>query len=74
MIARMADQLEWEPYKMTFKYLLQNGYNQGGNKYDKFVYFINTLSRCATEYHGREINAMRYFSPMEIESIKKQLQ
>ena len=74
MIARMAPQIGWESYKKTFSYLRQNGGNGSSNKYDKFTYFINTLSRFATEVNGREINCMDYFTASEIESIKRQLQ
>ena len=73
MIARMAQQIGWEPYCMTFNYLRQNG-GSGSTKYDKFQYFIQTLSRFATEHHGRTIDCMDYFTQAEINSIKKQLQ
>ena len=74
MIARMAPQIGWESYKKTFNYLRQNGGNGSNNKYDKFTYFIRTLSRFATEVNGREIDCMNFFSESEIASIKKQLQ
>ena len=40
----------------------------------QFQYFIQTLSRFATEHHGRTIDCMDYFTQAEINSIKKQLQ
>ena len=73
MIARMSRQIGWEPYCKTFNYLRQNG-GSGSTKYDKFQYFIQTLSRFATEHHGRTIDCMDYFTQAEIDSIKKQLQ
>lgn len=75
MLARLADEgtLGWEPFKKTFNYLRSNGGN-GGSKYDKFIYFCNCLSRYATEVHGRDIDVLGFFSPHELDSIRKQLQ
>ena len=76
MIGRLADDsiLGWEPFIRTFTYLQKNG-GGGGTNYDKFVYFINTLSRYAEEVHGKDINVLtEYFTDQELESIRKQLQ
>ena len=71
MLARMAASITWEPYKKTFNYLRKNG-GSGTNKYDKFVYFVNTLNRFAKETNP-DVDVWDYFSILELESIKKQL-
>ena len=73
MLARMAPQIGWESYKKTFDYLRKTGFSGSSNKYDKFVNFVNTLSRYATEVKGRTINCMDYFTESEIASIQNQL-
>ncbi len=73
MLARMADQIGWEPYKKTFDHLRKVGYSSS-NKYEKFVNFVNTLSKFTSEIQGREVNLMDTFSATEISSIKRQLQ
>lgn len=76
MLARLADEsiLGWEPFIRTFQYLSKNG-GSGGTNYDKFIYFVNTLSRYASEVHGKDINVLtEYFKEQELESIRKQLQ
>ena len=73
MLARMAPQIGWESYKKTFDYLRKTGFSGSSNKYDKFVNFVNTLSRYATEVNGRTINCMDFFTESEIASIQKQL-
>lgn len=72
MLARMSRNIGWEPYKKTFNYLRQNGGN-GGSKYDKFVYFVNTLDRFTKETYPN-VDLWSYFTDSELESIKKQLQ
>ena len=76
MLARMSDQIGWEPYKMTFDYLRRQGFTGSSNKYDKFVNFVNVLSKYATECdpEGRTINLMDTFSTVELNSIKRKLQ
>lgn len=71
MLARMAASITWEPYKKTFNYLRKNG-GSGTNKYDKFVYFVNILNRFAKETNP-DVDVWDYFSILELESIKKQL-
>ena len=71
MLARMAASITWEPYKKTFNYLRKNG-GSGTNKYDKFVYFVNILNRFAKETNP-DVDVWDYFSTLELESIKKQL-
>lgn len=71
MLARMAASITWEPYKKTFNYLRKNG-GSGTNKYDKFVHFVNTLNRFAKETNP-DVDVWDYFSALELESIKKQL-
>ena len=73
MLARMADQIGWEPYKKTFDHLRKVGYSSS-NKYEKFVNFVNTLSKFTSEIQGREVNLMDTFSATEISSIKRKLQ
>ncbi|MDE6858656.1 MAG: hypothetical protein K2J33_07990 [Alistipes sp.] len=74
MLARVAGQIGWEPFRKTFAYLNTRG-GQGSNNFDKFIYFCSTLSRFATEIHGREIDVRNdYFTDAEIASIRKQLQ
>lgn len=76
MLARMSDQIGWEPYKKTFDYLHRQGFTGSSNKYDKFVNFVNVLSKYATECdpQGRTIDLMDTFSTMELSSIKRKLQ
>ena len=73
MLARMADQIGWEPYKKTFDHLRKVGYSSS-NKYEKFVNFVNTLSKFTSEIQGHEVNLMDTFSATEISSIKRKLQ
>ena len=73
MLARMSSTIGWEPYKKTFNYLRQYGFSGSSNNYDKFVNFVNQLSRFASEVHDREIDCMDYFTDSEIESIKRKL-
>lgn len=71
MLARMSADITWEPYKKTFNYLRQNGC-AGKTKYEKFTNFVNTLDKFVKETNP-DIDVWSYFSDIELESIKKQL-
>ena len=71
MLIRMAEQITWEPYKKTFDYLRKNG-GTGGNKYQKFTYFINTLNKFVKKTNP-DADVWNYFSETELKSIKEQL-
>ena len=73
MLARLAEDIGWDIYKKTFNYLRQYGYSGSSNKYDKFVNFVNTLTKFYNETHGTNVNLMNKFSAAEIASIQKQL-
>ena len=74
MLARLAEDIGWDTYKKTFNHLRQYGYSGSSNKYDKFVNFVNTLTKFYNETHGTNVDLMNKFSSAEITSIKKQLQ
>lgn len=82
LLARLAGEefIGWEPFKLTFQYMRKYGISGGSNintKYDKFVYFVNRLSKYASEVHGKEfdlLNDKNCFSDADIAAIKKQLQ
>ena len=71
MLARMSAQITWEPYKKTFDYLRKHG-SSGRTNYEKFTNFVNTLNRFAKET-SPDINVWDYFSDLELQSIKRQL-
>lgn len=73
VLGRMAgdDYLGWDVFCATLKKLQKNGYSGGGNNWNKFQHFINTLSDCATEIKGRDIDAWQYINTTEKESIKR---
>lgn len=78
LLARLAGDefIGWEPFKKTFRDITTKS-GSYGNKYDKFTYFVNTLSKYASEIHGREIdllNDKNCFSDADIAAIKAQLQ
>ena len=73
VLGRMAgeDYLGWDVFCAAFKKLQENGYSGSSNGWNKFQFFINTLSECATEIKGREIDAWQYINTTEKESIKR---
>ena len=73
VLGRLAgeDCLGWDVFCATFKRLQENGYTGNGNGWYKFENFIETLSICATELKGREIDAWQYINTTERESIKR---
>lgn len=81
LLARLAGDefIGWEPFRKTFDYMRKYGTSGGNNintKYDKFVYFVNRLSKFASEVHGKEydlINDKNCFSDADIAAIKAQL-
>ncbi len=81
LLARLAGDefIGWEPFKLTFDYMRKYGTSGGNNintNYDKFVYFVNRLSKFASEVHGKEydlINDKNCFSDADIAAIKAQL-
>ena len=82
LLARLAGDefIGWEPFRKTFDYMRKYGTSGGTNintKYDKFVYFVNRLSKFASEVHGKEydlLNDKNCFSDADIAAIKAQLQ
>ena len=81
LLARLAGDefIGWEPFRKTFDYMRKYGTSGGNNintKYDKFVYFVNRLSKFASEVHGKEydlLNDKSCFSDADIAAIKAQL-
>lgn len=71
MLARMADDITWEPYKKTFDWLRRHGYS-GSTNYGRFENFVNTLDKYAKEANP-DINLWDKFTELEISSIKEQL-
>ncbi len=78
LLARLAGDefIGWEPFKKTFRDITTKSCPYS-NKYDKFTYFVNTLSKYASEIHGKEIDLLNdksCFSDADIAAIKAQLQ
>ena len=73
VLANLADEkiLGWEPFKLTFRHLHKNGYSGNSNNWYKFSYFIDTLSRFASEVHNKTIDVWDLLTKEEIDSIKK---
>ena len=78
LLARLAGDefIGWEPFKKTFREVRSNSCPYS-NKYDKFTYFVNILSKHASTVHGKEIDLLNdksCFSDADIAAIKAQLQ
>lgn len=77
LLARLADEniIGWEPFRRTFREITTKSCPYSNN-YDKFTYFVNTLSKHATEVHGKKydlLNDPECFSEEDIAAIKAQL-
>ncbi len=77
LLARLAGEefIGWEPFKRTFREITTKSCPYS-NKYDMFTYFVNTLSKHASEVHGKEydlLNDKECFSDADIAAIKAQL-
>ncbi|MBP3289902.1 MAG: hypothetical protein J6L75_02920 [Alistipes sp.] len=78
LLARLADDniIGWEPFRRTFREITTKSCPYSNN-YDKFTYFVNMLSRHASNVHSRPIdllNDKNCFTDADIAAIKKQLQ
>lgn len=76
MLGRLtgSDCIGWEPFKAAFRELTVRG-GSGSTRYEKFEYLLSLLSKYASDQTGREIDVKtQYFTPQELESIRKQLQ
>lgn len=77
LLARLADEniIGWEPFKLTFREIRSVSCPYS-NKYDKFKYFLDMLSKHASTVHGKQydlFNDRTLFTADDIAAIKAQL-
>lgn len=77
LLARLADDniIGWEPFRRTFREITTKSCPYSNN-YDKFTYFVDMLSRHASNVHSRPIDLLKdksCFSDADIAAIQKQL-
>lgn len=73
LLANLTKTIGWEPFKRTFREITTKNCPYG-NKYDKFKYFVNTLSKHATEVHGVNYDILNeLITNAERAAVEKQL-
>ncbi len=73
LLARLTKSIGWEPFKRTFREITTKSCPYGNN-YDKFKYFVNTLSKHASEVHGVSYDILNdMISDSERKAVEAQL-
>lgn len=74
LLASFSTSIGWEPYKRTFREITTKSC-PASNKYKKFEYFVNTLSKHASEVHGVHYDILNNMIPDDVRAaVKKQLE
>ncbi len=73
LLANLSQSIGWEPFKRTFREITTKSCPYS-NKYDKFKYFVNTLSKHASEVHGTDYDILNdMISETERKAVEAQL-
>jgi hypothetical protein len=73
LLANLTNSIGWEPFKRTFHEITKKSCPYS-NKYDKFKYFVNTLSKHASEVHGTSYDILNdMISDTERKAVENQL-
>ena len=73
LLANLSQSIGWEPFKRTFREITTKPCPYS-NKYDKFKYFVNTLSKHASEVHGTDYDILNdMISETERKAVEAQL-
>ncbi len=73
LLANLTKSIGWEPFKRTFREITTKNCPYS-NKYDKFKYFVNTLSKHASEVHGTSYDILNdMISDTERKAVEAQL-
>ena len=73
LLANLAQTIGWEPFKRTFREITTKSCPYS-NKYDKFKYFVNTLSKHASEIYGTEYDILNdMITEKELKAVEAQL-
>ena len=73
LLANLTQSIGWEPFKRTFREITTKSCSYS-NKYDKFKYFVNTLSKHASEVHGTNYDILNdMISETERKAVEAQL-
>ena len=73
LLANLTKSIGWEPFKRTFREITTKNCPYGNN-YDRFKYFVNTLSKHASEVHGTDYDILNdMISDTERKAVEAQL-
>jgi hypothetical protein len=73
LLANLTNSIGWEPFKRTFHEITKKSCPYS-NKYDKFKYFVNTLSKHASDVHGTSYDILNdMISDTERKAVENQL-
>lgn len=73
LLANLTKSIGWEPFKRTFREITTKPCPYS-NKYDKFKYFVKTLSKHASDVHGTSYDILNdMISESERKAVEAQL-